>query len=523
MPKVRTIPATLSPITSAPLTAKKKRRVAGYARVSTDQEEQANSYQAQIDYYTNYIKCHEDWVLVKVFTDEGISGTSTARREGFKEMIDSALAGKIDLIITKSVSRFARNTVDSLVSIRALKEKGVEVFFEKENIWTFDGKGELLLTIMSSLAQEESRSISENVTWGKRKSFKDGKVEIPYSSFLGYEKGPDGRPAINEEQAKVVRLIYNRFLAGYSCRSIGNLLMKMNIKTPCGKTKWTSVLINRILRNEKYTGDALLQKTFSIDFLSKKRLKNEGQVPQYYVENSHPAIISKEQFELVQEEMKRRKEEGYRHAETLFSGHIICGECGSSFGSKLWHSTDKYRKVVWQCNGKYASDDICKSPHVTETQLKEAFTSAVNMLLSGHADHIKELQDIISNALCVESQEKELEDKKAEMEAVRLMVTKMYEDASTAPIDKDREDSLKKRYQKIDSRINELDAVIKDKRTRATKIRKFIGNLTSAEPQVKDFDIGLWETLGDRFIINVDRTITVVFKDESKIRVQYHK
>ena len=208
--KVKTIPATLTRFTSAPITEQKKRRVAGYARVSTDHDDQFTSYEAQIDYYTKYIKSRDDWEFVQVYTDEGITGTSTKRREGFRTMVADALDGKIDLIVTKSVSRFARNTVDSLTTIRQLKEKGIEVYFEKENIWTFDGKGELLLTIMSSLAQEESRSISENCTWGQRKRFADGKVSVAYKRFLGYDKGADGNLVINPEQAVTIRSTRNR-------------------------------------------------------------------------------------------------------------------------------------------------------------------------------------------------------------------------------------------------------------------------------------------------------------------------
>ena len=196
MAKVITIPATRSRYTAVPINSRDKRKVAGYARVSTDHEEQQTSYEAQVDYYTNYINGREDWELVSVYTDEGISGTSTAKREGFNKMVADALDGRIDLIITKSVSRFARNTVDSLTTIRKLKDHKVECYFEKENIWTFDSKGELLLTIMSSLAQEESRSISENVTWGQRKRFADGKVTVPFKRFLGYDRGGEDRKSV---------------------------------------------------------------------------------------------------------------------------------------------------------------------------------------------------------------------------------------------------------------------------------------------------------------------------------------
>ena len=234
--KVTAIPATITKYTAVPIGSKRKRRVAGYARVSTDHEDQVTSYEAQVDYYTNYIKGRDDWEFVAIYTDEGISATNTKRREGFKAMVADALAGKIDLIVTKSVSRFARNTVDSLTTVRTLKEKGVEIYFEKENIYTLDSKGELLITIMSSLAQEESRSISENVTWGQRKRFADGKVSLPYSHFLGYRKGADGLPEIVPEEAETVRWIYSLFLSGKTTSSIASLLTREGIPTPDRKS-----------------------------------------------------------------------------------------------------------------------------------------------------------------------------------------------------------------------------------------------------------------------------------------------
>ena len=256
--KVTTIPATLNRFDSRPIAAAKKRKTAGYARVSTDSEEQATSYEAQVDYYTRYINGREDWEFAGVYTDEGISATDTKKRNGFKQMIADALAGKIDLIITKSVSRFARNTVDSLTTVRKLKEKGIEVYFEKENIYTLDSKGELLITIMSSLAQEESRSISENTTWGKRKQFADGKGSLAYSTFLGYEKGEDGSLRVDPEQAETVKLIYQLFLQGLSPYAIGKKLTGLGIKSPAGKDTWHQSSVKSILTNEKYKGDALL-------------------------------------------------------------------------------------------------------------------------------------------------------------------------------------------------------------------------------------------------------------------------
>ena len=316
---VTVIPPTINPLTHLSKVTMQKRRVAGYARVSTDSDEQFTSYEAQVDYYTQYIKQNPEWDFVKVYTDEGISGTNTKHRIGFNEMIADAMSGKIDLIVTKSVSRFARNTVDSLVTIRKLKEKGVEVFFEKENIYTFDGKGELLLTIMSSLAQEESRSISENVTWGQRKRFADGKVSLPYKQFLGYQKGADGFPKVVPEEAVIVRRIYTRFMEGLTPVAIAKELTADGIPTPAGKQRWQTSTVESILQNEKYKGAALLQKCFTVDFLTKKKKVNEGEVPQYYVEHSHEPISRQRSSTRCRPNLSGANESAANTAERAFS------------------------------------------------------------------------------------------------------------------------------------------------------------------------------------------------------------
>ena len=334
--KITMIPQTINPQTRTAMDTRTKRKVAGYARVSTDYEEQITSYEAQVDHYTNYIQSRDDWEFVKVYTDAGISATNTRHREGFNQMVEDALAGKIDLIITKSVSRFARNTVDSLTTVRKLKEKGIEVYFEKEGIYTLDSKGELLITIMSSLAQEESRSISENVTWGQRKRFADGKVSLPYSHFLGYKKGEDGLPEIVPEEAEIVRFIYRSYMNGQTSYAIAKTLTERHIPTPAGKENWRQSTIESILTNEKYKGSALLQKKFTTDFLTKKTKINEGEVPQYYIEESHEPIISPEDFEEVQAEFTRRKKLGRKYSgSTMFSAKLVCGDCGHFFLSLI--------------------------------------------------------------------------------------------------------------------------------------------------------------------------------------------
>jgi site-specific DNA recombinase len=431
MAKVITIPATRSRYTAVPINSRDKRKVAGYARVSTDHEEQQTSYEAQVDYYTNYINGREDWELVSVYTDEGISGTSTAKREGFNKMVADALDGRIDLIITKSVSRFARNTVDSLTTIRKLKDHKVECYFEKENIWTFDSKGELLLTIMSSLAQEESRSISENVTWGQRKRFADGKVTVPFKRFLGYDRGGDGNLVINEEQAAVVRRIYGMFLQGRSPSAVAKALTKEGIPTPGGKTKWSGSTVRSILTNEKYKGDALLQKVYTVDFLTKKKKVNEGEVPQYYVEHNHDAIIEPAVFDTVQKQISvRQTGTNRRSSASILSGRIKCGCCGSWYGPKVWHSNDKYRRVIWQCNHKFDGGEKCRTPHLEEETLKGLFVKAVNFLTTEKDEIAANFRmDEIVNTISGKKEKKEqIERFLAELERQCGVVTQFDEE-----------------------------------------------------------------------------------------------
>ena len=377
-PTIEYIAASKPLAQNAEAASRNKMKVAAYARVSTEQDEQQSSYEAQVDFYTNYIKNNPDWVFVGVFADRGITGTNTKNRESFNEMISLALNGGIDLILTKSISRFARNTVDTLSIVRQLKAVNVEVVFEKENLHTFDPKCEMMLTIMSSLAQEESRSISENVRWGKRKSMKDGKVHLAYSRFLGYKKGQDGRPEIVEEEAAIVREIYSMYLEGKTIRSIADYLTAKGIPTPAGKRKWSVSTIRSILSNEKYKGDALLQKTFTVDYLTKEVRKNKGEVPSVLVHNSHEAIIDPETYDAVQEMLsKRKKNRAKVWGSHPFTGKIICGDCGSHYGHKVWRlrSTGE-RYNVWYCNHKYDGEH-CTTPRLREDEIKNLFVQVL--------------------------------------------------------------------------------------------------------------------------------------------------
>ncbi len=433
---IRVIQPTASQHGTEYTVALAKRRVAAYARVSTDEDEQLNSYENQINYYTRYIQSRPEWEFVGLYSDEGISGLNTKKRDGFRQMVEDALNGKIDLILTKSISRFARNTVDTLVTIRQLKEKGVEVYFEKENIYTLDSKGELLITIMSSMAQEESRSISENITWAKRKNMERGKVSMPYGQFLGYEKGEDGKPQIVEKEAAVVRRIYNLYLDGRSVREITRILTAEKVPTPSGKNcNWSVSTIMSILRNEKYKGDALLQKVYTADFLNKKVVKNTNVLPQYYVENSHPAIIDGETFDLVQAELAKRGgcSRG-RRAKSVFDHKVVCGDCGHFYGKKLWCSDSKERVYVWRCTHKYDMEPNCQTPVVREKDLQATFLITFNHLLRGREGYIAELEREVETAQPARAGEirRYLKSLKTQPETVRTF----SENAFTALVDK---------------------------------------------------------------------------------------
>ncbi len=416
-------------------------------------------------------------------------------------MVADALAGKIDLIITKSVSRFARNTVDSLSTIRELKENGAEVFFEKENIWAFDSKGELLITIMSSLAQEESRSISENVTWGHRKRMADGKVAVAYSRFIGYNKGEDGNLVVNEEEAKTIKLIYGEFLAGLSYRAIADKLTSLGIKTPGGKDKWCQGTVKSILQNEKYKGDALLQKSYISDFLTKKQFINYGEIPQYYVADNHEAIIEPEIFDRVQDMIRERSlRRGYSGV-TIFSSKIRCRDCGGWYGSKVWHSTDKYRRAIWQCNAKFKNKRKCGTPHLTEDEVKEAFIRVVNSLITDREEILEELRTVqaeLSGTEELEAEQKRLAEQiNVDADAVRDIIAENARVAQNQEEYNIRYEALVSRFEATKAQYEKVTADIAMRGVRRREFGRFIQSVEKLPEAVTEFDEALWGSLLD--------------------------
>ena len=366
------------------------KRVAAYCRVSTDREEQEHSFETQKAMYTEMIMMKPTWQMAGIYADEGITGTVAKKRPGFMKMIEDCRKGKIDMIVTKSVSRFSRNNLDCLMYVRELKQLGIPIIFEKEGINTIQVSSELLLTLFGALSQAESESISMNVKLGIRQSLKNGNVRFSYKTFLGYRKGADGQPEIVPEQADIVRRIYNDFLAGATYLEIAKRLTEENVPTMGGGNRWFSERIKSILKNEKYKGDALLQKTYITDPISKRVKKNNGELPMYYVENSHPAIIERRIFDRVQEEIARRagkkkvKQTGTKTELGRYSGKyaltelLYCGECGTPYRRCTW-SRDGKKKIVWRCVSRldYGKKYCKNSPSVEESRLHNAIAAAI--------------------------------------------------------------------------------------------------------------------------------------------------
>lgn len=395
---------------------KKHLRVAPYCRVSTNSEEQLDSYKAQIEYYTEKIAAQLEWTMVDMFADEGKTATSTKRRKDFMRMIKDCEKGKVDLVITKSVSRFCRNTLDGLEYVRKLKRLGVGVLFEKENVNTLYMDNEMILTFMMSQAQAESESLSGNVRWGHRKNFKDGKVYYHYSGFLGYRRGEDGLPEIDEAEAETVRRIFSRYLMGHSVSQIIADLESDGVKTARGSDKWRDHVVRNMLKNEKYIGDALLQKTFTADIFTRQSKKNNGELPQYYVQDCHPAIIDRMTFQRVQEELARRSSLRKVSSATKtelakYSGKyvltelLVCDNCGSPYRRVTW-TRPEGKKIVWRCiNRLEHGKKFCKdAPTLEESAIQAAVVSAMNERFSQTAVNTL-LKDSILAALSKKSGE----------------------------------------------------------------------------------------------------------------------
>ncbi len=425
--------------------SKRQLRVAAYCRVSTDDEEQLTSYEAQKNYYTDKIMTNKEWTMAGIFADEGITGTSARKRPEFLRMIRQCKQGKIDIVLTKSISRFARNTVDCLNYVRALKELGIAVIFEKENMNTLEIDSEILITMLGAFAQSESESISANVRWGIRQAMKEGKATIQYKYLYGYRKGDDGKPEIIPDQAEVVRKIYDLFLSGTPVRGIQEYLNANSVPNINGEPKWARSAIYSILTNEKYCGDVLLQKTYIDDCINKKVKKNTGQLPMYLVQNHHEGIISRETFDAAQAELARRsagKSPSKKNAPTgrsrysskyALSDRLYCGECGTRYQRCTWRNRDGSKRIVWRCVSRvdYGNKYCHNSPTLDEEPLHRAILAAINSTVKGKDSIIYNLKSAMEKELApVAGQQLSLSEIDSQLEQLNTEFSKALAEVS---------------------------------------------------------------------------------------------
>ena len=500
----------------------KKINVAAYCRVSTAQEDQETSYEAQVAYFTKLITENPSWQLAGIYADDGISGTDMKKRDNFNAMMERCLQkdGNIDLILTKSISRFARNTVDCLSCIRKLKERNIAIYFEKEHINTLESTGELLITILSSQAQEESRNISENVKWGLKRKYEKGEMLV--RRMFGYQKGIDGQLHIIPEEAEVVRLIYGKYLEGESLNSIAQLLKEKGIKTIRGNTEWNVNSIRTILINEKYIGDAMAQKTFTIDYLTKTRKENQGELQKYYVENAHEAIIPREVFYKVQEELHQRaniyKKSSKQETESkakhsgkyALSKITICKECGCEYRRQIWSKYGE-KKAVWRCENRLRNGTrYCKdSPTIEESVLHRAVLYAINQVLENKGDFLQTFRKNVVTALTYGTEDSEYakEKKKLQKAMAELIQQQAQQNGD--------ETAFEERCQVITAHIEALEMKQIKESSRGRKGRKMeeIGNfLDKTNCVLTEYDDKLVRQLIQNINVVNARKIEVVFK-----------
>ena len=508
-------------------------KVAAYCRVSTDDKEQKTSYEAQIQYYTNKINKNPDWQMAGIFADVGITGIQAKKRPEFLKMIRLCRQRKIDIILTKSLSRFARNTVDSLKYIRELKELGIAVISEKENINTLTAESEMLITIMSCFAQAESESISKNVSWGVRQSFKNGNVPIKYKTLLGYKKGADGLPEIVPEEAEIVRLIYRSYLDGMSLKQIADTLNSRGLRTKHKNAAWQIEIVKSILVNEKYSGDALLQKTYVTDCITKKTRKNNGELPMYLVKNHHEPIISRADFNRVQEEMARRSakrviadkltktEQGKYSAKYALSELLICGECGEHYRRVTW-TAKGFKEIKWRCVSRiqYGKKKCHSSPTVDEQALHRAIVSAVNEFCTVKDDVAKALRESITEVLdptqngSVQAAQQRIDELARNMdELIRLATVPETAESAMSDIAKFSEEM---------KALREFIETEKAKQAAAqhgsNELSNVLQRLEKEDFTLTEYDDIVTRQLIERITVESKDTITITFKSGFEIR-----
>lgn len=532
-PNVTVIPAKVQ--TAESRSKYHQLRVAAYCRVSTAQEEQQNSYQVQIAYYTDLINRKKEWTLAGVFADEGISGTQTKKRTEFNRMIRMCRNKKIDLVITKSISRFARNTVDCLEYVRQLKDLGIGVIFEKENINTLTMTSEFMVALYGSFAQAESESISKNVSWGKEKAYREGKVQFQYKYLLGYKKGTDGKPEIVPEEAEIVRLIYTLFLDGYSMTRIKKILENKGYLTAQGKKVWNESLIRSILKNEKYVGDALLQKTFTSDCITHKVVKNHGERPMYLVTDHHVPIVDRDTYNRVQQELARRSskrkvsdktttEQGKYSSKYALTELLICGHCGTPYRRTTWAARGK-KQIVWRCisrlehGKKYCPD----SPTIKEENLHQGIIKAINNYYSCRNDIARILKANIGTVLECQGQEEIIaaENRLKEIDRARNELVGLI---ATGGCDEDKLDSEFEKLYEEEQSLSERLVLLKSKNQTSAetqaKLDKIIDMIEHEKFELETFDNVLIRKLIECVKVLNKAEILVIFKGGYEVRTE---
>ena len=429
-----------------------RQRVAAYCRVSTDSEDQLNSYKSQVQYYTSLIKKKSDWIFAGIYADEAITGTQVTKREDFQRLINDCVNGEIDMVITKSISRFARNTLDTLKYVRLLKEQNIAVFFEDEKINTLTMDGELLLVVLSSVAQQEVENISANVKKGLKMKMQRGEL-VGFQGCLGYDYNKEDKSiTINEEEAEIVRYIFNRYIEGAGGMVISRELRNLGYKTKRGGTSWPETTIIGIIKNEKYKGDILMGKTFTVDPISKRRLDNFGEEDRFYIRDHHEPIISEEVFEKAQEILQRRskarglREDGKREKfsrQYAFSCLLECGFCGSTLSRRSWHSGTQYNKIIWQCvtstkKGKKFCPD---SKGIAESTIEQAFIESYRLLCANDKDVLDEFLKRTEETLCDSNAAKQLVKVERELQSIEMKRSKLVDMRLDEEIDKNTYDA----------------------------------------------------------------------------------
>lgn len=497
-------------------------RVAAYCRVSTEKENQQNSYATQISYYTDYITRNPEWQLAGIYADEGIRGTRTKNRTQFNKMIRAARRKKIDLILCKSISRFARNTVDCLDYVRELKALGVTVIFEKENINTSSMNSEFAISLYASFAQAESESLSKNTTWGIAKGFREGKVQYRFNQMLGYRLGDDGEPYIVEEEAEIVRYIFREYAAGETSTNIAKALTEMGAKRRSGSTKWTRHHVYQVLINEKYVGDALLQKTYTEDCIAHDRRKNHGERPMYYVQDCHEAIIDRKTYDIVRLELEKRKRKRKQRSVTssvepidrdtkyCLSHIMICPYCGNTYKRVIWR--EKAGKVgVWRCKSRLMGEKCSKSSSYHEEPLQNAILAAVNAFIAGTGAALPTNEGIhTGDSEAIERRIGTIHDELTKIE--------MERDYILSNISGTVFDSMSERLKELNRQESEYADQLKNLRDQQDDYKRTQIKEEKARKLLKD--IKPLETFDDSIIGKIIAKIEAVSKDE--IRVTFY-